>query len=212
MFFIVTFASCKNTDKSHEKSTEKSMTIATPIGVKKPHMFIGNEHFESKKAEFLTNEGVQYVMMGEFLKAEEKFREALIYEPNNPTILNNLGSFEDYMGYKNKAILLYTESFISSDSSYYNAAYNLGRMYCKLGEYQESEKILKYVLDNFKEPEFQSASSHLLANVYVELKDCEKAKIYYLKSKRMYDSVPELKSLSQELAEEIEACGDDKID
>ena len=128
------------------------------------------------------------------------------------TILNNLGNFEDYMGYKNKAISFYKQAFISSDSSYYNAIYNLGRIYCKLGEYQESERILNYILDNFDEPEHQSGSSHLLATVYVQLKDCEKAKIYYLMSKKMFDSVPELKTLSQELAEEIMACEDGKID
>ena len=212
MFFIGTLLSCKNPDKTHEKSNEKSITVMTPVGVKKPQMFVGKEKFESKKASNLTNEGIQYVKKGEFLKAEEKFREALIYEPNNPTILNNLGNFEDYMGYKNKAISFYKQAFISSDSSYYNAIYNLGRIYCKLGEYQESERILNYILDNFDEPEHQSGSSHLLATVYVQLKDCEKAKIYYLMSKKMFDSVPELKTLSQELAEEIMACEDGKID
>src|SRR5690606_10686548 len=194
-------------------SDELTIEFIKPSGIKKPHMFIGNEKFESKKAEDICNEGIRYVEMGEFLKAEVKFKQALTYEPNNPTILNNLGNFEDYMGYKEKAIAFYKEAFTASDSSYFNAAYNLGRMYCKSGEYVESEKILNYLIDNFKEPQFQSASSYLLANVYLQLKNCEKAKIHYQKSKKLYDSVPELKTLSQKLSKEIKDCvNDNKVD
>ena len=60
--------------------------------------------FKNNTANKLNSEGTRFLRNGAYLNAEEKFIEALKYESDNPTILNNLGNLTRDFGNEIKAI------------------------------------------------------------------------------------------------------------
>ncbi|HTO36532.1 MAG TPA: hypothetical protein VLZ72_09845, partial [Flavobacterium sp.] len=83
--------SCKTENKSND---EIDVAITNKNG--QIDVFYNDEEFQSKEAANLNFDGVELAKNNEFNRAETKFLEALDIEPNNPTILNNLGNIEKF--------------------------------------------------------------------------------------------------------------------
>ena len=91
--FIILFLvliSCKNEKKSHGNNSNLKNDKGNI------DLYIGNEKFESKEADKFNSEGIEFVKKSEYKKAEIMFLKALENEPNNPTILNNLGNVKKF--------------------------------------------------------------------------------------------------------------------
>lgn len=146
ILLILTFISCKNGVKSDVMDNqEPTFQIVTPKGSEKPAVFVGNHGFKNERAGDLTTDGINFIKDGQYLNAEKKFKEALIYEYDNPVILTNLGNLAIDFGETLEGIDLYKQAIKFSDSTYFNALYNLGNTYCKIDRYQDSEEILNFI-------------------------------------------------------------------
>ena len=55
-------------------------------------------------------DGNEYFKKGEYDKAEKQYREALVSEPNNATVLNNLGVILNEQGQTDEAIKVLTQA------------------------------------------------------------------------------------------------------
>ncbi len=210
IIYILLF--CKsNQEENQQKVDTIQLEVIIPDGSEKANIFLSNYNFDNPKANKLNTEGTLLIKRGKYVRAEEKFKEALSYEPDNPVILNNLGNYMDYMAYKKEALDYYSQAIVATDSSYFLPMYNLARVYCKMGKYQECEKMLNIVLYKFKEAEFQSVSNFLYSHIYIYQEKCEKAKIYYKRAKQFYDTIPELQSSLKNLELKIEQCQNKNI-
>ena len=131
--------SCKPENNSNEK-------IDNINNKENINIYFDNEKFETKKSEKFNSEGVELAKKNEFNKAEIKFLKALKIEPNNPTILNNLGNIKKFKNEYEESINYYEKSLIVSDSLYFNSALNLGIVFYKIKNYNKSLKLLEYVI------------------------------------------------------------------
>lgn len=185
---------------------DSTFEIVTPRGSEKPAIFIGNEDFKNQRASELNIEGMNFIKNGEYLNAEKKFIEALKQEPDNPTILNNLGNLTKNFGDSTKALEFYKKSIILSDSTYFNALYNLGLTYCNMNRFRESEEVLKYILKNFNNENQLSATNFVLTNVYLALEDCNKAQIALNQTKSFYENNPAMIENFNKLKKKVQNC------
>ena len=207
---MFTFLACKQEIKKvNINNKNHKIEIVTPKGSERPEIFIGNENFKNAKANDLTIEGVNFIKNGEYLNAERKFIEALKLEHDNPTILNNLGNLSKDFGDTLKAIDYYNKSIIFSDSTYFNSLYNLGLTYCNMDRYKESEKILTYILENYKNENYLSATNYVLANVFIGLKDCSKAQEAVAQAELLYTNEPKMLENLNRLKKKVKECTTD---
>jgi|SRR5690554_496484 len=198
---------CKNDVKNDRQNHLKpEMEIIIPKGSERARGFFGNEVFKNNTANKLNLEGTRFLRNGEYLNAEEKFIEALKYESDNPTILNNLGNLTSDFGNEIKAIEFYKKAIKCSDSTHFSSLYNLGLIYCETRDYNKSEEVLTYVLRNFDNKDQQSVAHIVLTNVYLNLKYCEKAKTSLNQAKSFMESHPEFRSSLERLQERTQIC------
>ncbi|NQX81602.1 MAG: tetratricopeptide repeat protein [Flavobacteriaceae bacterium] len=137
---------------------------------------ISNQKFKSEKAKTLNDEAVDYGKNGFSKKSKELLSEALEIEPDNPTILNNLGLANRYLGNYNEAISLFKHSLKVSDSTYLIAGLNLSLEYSNIGEYKKGIDMSNYVIE-------RSHNKHIIVGArihksfsLISLGLCEKAK------------------------------------
>lgn len=209
IYLLVSFIlfACENEGKNVRKhNLEGEIEIVTPKGSERPQVFSGNHEFKNRTANSLNSQGMSFIRNGEYLNAEKKFIEALKYESDNPTILNNLGNLTKDFGDTNRAIEYYKKAIEFSDSTYFSSVYNLGLTYCNSKRYDDSEEILKYVLKNFDNENQQSITSFTLAKVYLGLNDCTNAERFMEKAEYFYTINPQITSKIETLKEEIRTC------
>ncbi len=103
-----------------------SIVVFTSCGEdEKPltHIITGNSQFTTQEALDLNSEGINLVNSGDISGARFKFEEGLTYEPNNSTLLGNLGncalSEQDYTTAKS-----FFQKSIQADSNYLNSVVN----------------------------------------------------------------------------------------
>lgn len=138
---------------------------------------ISNEEFKSEKAEALNDEGVDYGKKGYSKKANELLLQALKTEPDNPTILNNLGLVNSHLKNHKKSISYFLQSLSISDSTYLSAGTNLSLEYYNIGEYQKGIEIADFVIKNTQN-KYQEIGARIHKSFSLVSKgECEKAKI-----------------------------------
>lgn len=168
--FVFGFTSCQE-----KKSKYRTETIQT----------FGDE-FQSIEAQELNNKGTQLSKKGELEKAKKLYLEANTIEPNNPTVLNNLGniySAEETEESLALAIQCYSKSLAVSDSTYLNAATNLSLAFHKISAFDKGVKIADFTIQNSDDDMIILASRiHKVYNL-IGLGECEQAKqeIEYIK-------------------------------
>lgn len=169
----------KNLFDNCKYSTQDSIVESDSIDTTKAYKRIDddivlyNEVFESDKANQLNRKGINLGIEGDNEKAEIILKEALKEEPNNPTILNNLGLTHFNRGEYNKAIAYYTQSLKVSDSTNLLAAMNLGLTYYEQMDYARALKIIDFTIkksENDNTTKFIVYIHRLMVNL--ELEDC----------------------------------------
>ncbi|HUH50695.1 MAG TPA: hypothetical protein VLZ11_01170 [Flavobacterium sp.] len=193
--------SCKTENKSND---EIDVAITNKNG--QIDVFYNDEEFQSKEAANLNFDGVELAKNNEFNRAETKFLEALDIEPNNPTILNNLGNIEKFKNNYDKSKKYYEKSLIASDSLYYNSALNLGIVNYKTEDFLKSIKLFEYVIS--KSPDsMQTAIAHYhLCYTYLSLNKCDKAKTELEESKKVFKNDKNFSDKFEYLETEIKNC------
>ena len=169
-------------------------------------VIIGNEIINNKEARELNYSGIQLAKKGEFRKAEKKLIAAYRIEPQNPIILNNIGNIYREIGTNKMALEYYSESYIASDSTYFNAGYNMGMTYCNLGEYDKSLQILQKIIEDTDDPNKIMISEYVKVRAYLSKNDCEKAEKLYKEIKNDLDEFPQFKMNREKVEKRIKNC------
>jgi tetratricopeptide (TPR) repeat protein len=121
-----------------------------------------------------------------FDKARKLLQKGVSIQPQNPTILNNLGTAYKALG-KIQESISYYEKVLEFNPDHTNANYNLGIIYYELKKLNESKKYLEKTIK--VQPNY--ASAHFtLGNLLSELKHYEKAKACYEKSIELRPTFP----------------------
>ena len=137
---------------------------------------IKGDYFETAEAENLNNQGVEYARKGYIEKGNELFKKAESIEPNNPTILNNLGNSNSYMEKHSEAINYFSKALKVSDSTYLSAGSNLSLEFFKIGKYNKGVQIADYVIRK-SDNEFHTIAARIHKSFNLtRLGKCEKAK------------------------------------
>jgi len=142
---------------------------------------IDTDHFDA--IVLLSN---MLAMNGNFVKAKDFLIKAEFIQPNNLSILNNLGTAFKELGDTKKAISYY-ERVIKIEPDNTNAQYNLGLSYYQLKKKNEAKNFFLKTVS--LQPNFALAFINL-ANVYVELKDYENAISSYQKGIKVNPNLP----------------------
>lgn len=92
------------------------------------------------------NRGVGLLGDGKFVEAASAFREALAGEPNQPTLLINLGIALRFAGERREAKALFEKSFLTPDGRR-SAGHQLAQLEMEEGNLDGAERILRSVLE-----------------------------------------------------------------
>ena len=205
--FVILFLlliSCKTEKKSEENTIIKRDN-------KNIDLYIGNEKFESKESGKLNLEGVELAKKSEFKKAEIKLLKALGNEPNNPTILNNLGNVKKYQNEYEESIIYYEKSLLASDSLYLNSALNIGIVTYKIKNYDKSLKLLEYVISESNNLKLIEIAYYNLVLVHLAQNECNKAKTELKKSEQILENNFKFVEQYEYLKSEIRNCVQHRI-
>ena len=206
-FLIVIFLgmiSCK----SKNNSNEKFEVINNKGNV---DLYIGGEKFETKESDKYNAEGIELSKKNEFNKAEIKFLKALKIEPNNPTILNNLGNIKKYKYEYEESISYYEKSLIVSDSLYFNSALNLGVVSYYVENYNKSLKLLEYVRSESNNLKLIKIAYYNLTLVYIAMNECDKAKTEFKKVKKLFENDIQFIEQYEYLETKIKNCAQHRV-
>lgn len=184
--------SCKSNHDSNPKTVSSFYQDEIP-----------NQIFKSEKAKTLNDLAVKMSQNGLKIEAKNRFLEALAIEPNNYTILSNLGLnallLEDY----DKSIQYLSDAIKASDSTYYMAGSNLGLAYNKISNYDKSIKVLDFVIKNCKDQKILFSAYLNQTLSYLDTENCLEAKKNLYKLKQME---PKKNNQIQTLEEELKDC------
>lgn len=206
-FLIVIFSviiSCKSKDNSNKK-----FDIINNKG--NVDVYNSGEKFETKESNKFNTEGIELAKKNEFNKAEIKFLKALKLEPNNPTILNNLGNIKKSKYEYDESINYYEKSLIVSDSLYFNSALNLGIVSYKIKNYNKSLKLLEYVTSESTDLKLIKIAYYNLALVYIAMNECDKAKTELKKMKKLFENNIQFIEQYEYLETRIKNCAQHRV-
>ncbi len=113
-----------------------------------------------------------------YIKAKELLNRANEIQPNNLTILNNLGTACKELGESEESMNFY-EKVIKINPNHANAQYNLGVVFYKLREFKKAKNFFKKTVEI--QPNYALAFMSL-ANTHTELKEYENAISNYQKA------------------------------
>jgi len=150
---------------------EKKFSIAENLC--KKILSIDTDHFDSLI--LLSNISA---LNSNYKKAKDLMIKANKINPNNLSVLNNLGTACKELG-DNKTAMSYYEEIIKINPNHTNAQYNLGLMFYNLGEYK---KARNYFLKTTEIQPNYALAFISIANVQVELKEYESAVKNYQKA------------------------------
>ncbi len=208
--FVILFSSlilfgCTN-DKTSNNGTDPNVEIQLRNIKGDFNIFYGDDSFYSVEAQKLNAKGIQFIKKNEIREAEQSFISAYRKEPKNPTILNNLGTVYREIGTEKMAIRYFNDALTASDSTYFNAAYNLGVSYYNIQDYAKSERILNYVILKTTNSFRTTLAEFTLAKVFVSQHRCDKAKELYLKIEVALNKYSELDEKVKILQNNIANC------
>ncbi len=206
--FILVLFSCKNENSEHIRSNNSGNEIDISLSENQSDndIYLAAGNFNNQEASGLNAEGIKYVRTFDYNKAEKRFKQALLIEPENPILLNNLGNISDLKNDINTAINFYEKSLINSDSTYLHPALNLGVIYYKTNRDMESIDLFKLVILKSKDKNQVATARFQLAKSYIEISECEKARTELKLAKNMLKDIPEFKNKFEYVEGKIENC------
>ncbi|MBQ0788579.1 MAG: tetratricopeptide repeat protein, partial [Oceanihabitans sp.] len=128
--------------------------------------------FETQEAENINDDAIEFSKKGKYKKAEQTFLRALQIEPNNVTILSNLGLNLSLVGDYYGAINYYQKSYKLSDSTHHIAAINLGLAYYNIESYKKGVDITTFVIHNATNKPFLASAYVNRAFNYIKMNNC----------------------------------------
>ena len=134
---------------------------------------IDSNHFDS--VSLLANINV---ISRNFDKAKEFLERAIKIQPENVSILNNLGTAYKELGKSKEAINFY-QKVLGIDSNHTNANFNLGLEFYKLKEFRKAKNYLEKTVRI--QPNYALAHFNV-GNLQKEFKEFKKSKTSYLKA------------------------------
>ena len=204
LLVLIFSSSCREENQSKKERLGDAEIVFYEDG--RVSAYIGGDDFKNSEANNLNSEGVNLAKDGFFEKAKLKFQNGLEVEPQNPSLLNNLGNAEHELKNYQMAIKYFEESFKTSDSLYLNAGLNLGLLYWKDYEFEKSAEVLEYVLSKSSKKYEKSAAHFQLAKTYLDMNICEKAKRSFNKAKADWKEISGFDKRFEKLDEEIKNC------
>lgn len=192
--FLLSFTNC-------EKIVEKKKDVNS-----KQHKTISGSYFENEEANILNSKGVEFSREGYFRKGREAFLEANKLEPNNPTILSNLGLNSFMLRNYDIAIEYYQRAYEISDSTYHVAAINLGVTYYYKEEFDKGIEITDYVINNTDDVSVLSSAYVHRALNYIGKDECKNAKSDLKYIKNHYGKVENMDYHIKDLTDKLKAC------
>ncbi|MDX1470404.1 MAG: hypothetical protein R3213_02815 [Flavobacteriaceae bacterium] len=172
IFIIPVLISCEFSNEKDSFSGENYKKIGNNIITFKEDDINGFK--EGSKAHVLNSKGIDLGLEENYQEAEIVLKEALLEEPNNPTILNNIGLTYFYRGIYNTAIKYFNLSLKFSDSTSIMAATNLGLTYYHQMDYARALEIMNYSLSKQNGDNVEKLTVRLnRIMVNVELEDCD---------------------------------------
>lgn len=146
-------------------------------------------YFENEKANRLNQEAIEYGKKGFPDKSCELLLEALKIEPNNPTLYNNLGLVYSLQNENKKSISSFQKSLLISDSTFLQAAVNLGLEYNKVGEYQNAINVLNFTIIKTQNKQLEIGARINKIFSLTQIKKCEEAKVEIKKIESNHDFI-----------------------
>jgi Tfp pilus assembly protein PilF len=137
---------------------------------------ISHQEFKNPEAKKENDIAVDMAKNGQNIDAEKIFQKALEIEPDNYTILSNIGLNSLALKKYDKSIEYLNKAITDSDSTYFMASSNLGLVYYKMTDYNNSIKILNYVINNCDDKKIISAAYINQALSYISIGNCTEAK------------------------------------
>lgn len=134
-----------------------------------------DKEFLTIEAADLNTIGVNLGRQGDYQEAKSNFLEALIIEPKNPTLLSNIGLVEMLLKNMPEAIEYFQRALLISDSTYLNAAANLGLTYYKNFEYHKAIEISEYLISKTDDRILLASAYITLTLVYIDIGRCHLA-------------------------------------
>ncbi|MHA1544567.1 MAG: tetratricopeptide repeat protein, partial [Alphaproteobacteria bacterium] len=116
---------------------------------------------------------------GNLKEAWALMEKSLEVNPNQPNVLNNLANLFNDIGENEKAVDLFKKA-LSIQRDYWDAWYNLGKVYFDMKRYDEAETALIKARDNWQSPEPRPHT--LLGSLYQNRGDFDKANQNFLKA------------------------------
>ena len=104
------------------------------------------------------------------------------------------------------ALEYYNEAYIASDSTYFNAGYNMGISYCNINEYEKSETILNHLISNTTNEVEITFAKYVLIRVYVNQRKCQEAKYIYTNIQADLEAFPQFNENREMLETKIKNC------
>jgi tetratricopeptide (TPR) repeat protein len=208
---LAIYIGCSDKNKTDYDTVERTIEIIQredPIDL---DIFYGYDTFVNQEARKLNNLGVELIKQNKYKAAEKEFIAAFRLEPKNPTILNNLGNIYREIGTEKMALEYYTDALIVSDSTYINAAYNMGISYYSIEDYEKSENILNYVLKKTDDKVWKMLAKYTLSKVYVNQKKCSEATEIYQKIKSDLNNYPKFECNQEKFEEKLKNCVQQRI-
>ena len=145
----------------------------------KPHTPVTttDSEFATEEASELNTEGNRLAADGKFEEASEVFLEALSIEPDNATIMGNLGNCYSMLDKPIEA-KYYLRASIHADPSYLNSAANLANILYMYGE-DSARYWNHYVLERTTDQKVTGVVNLLLAYICMDSGHCDSAHSYY---------------------------------
>jgi tetratricopeptide (TPR) repeat protein len=193
---------CNN--QSEEKTNNSTTTEQDSKG--KVAVTKHGEKFVSAFASKLNSEGVDLTEAGKMGEARDKLKEALVFEPRNATVLNNLGLVELQCENYNEAIEYFNKSLAETDSSYLNSAVNMGLTFYYMKKYDECVKISEYVVGKTKDTVLNAGAHLNLTLSFSDQGKCKKAKQEYELTYALLRGNAAASNQMERLKQKVAAC------
>ncbi|HPP86960.1 MAG TPA: tetratricopeptide repeat protein [bacterium] len=145
--------------------------------------------------------GVAYAYKGKYdksfsFKAEDLFKKALSFQPDNSIIMYSLSILYYYqLDKKNEAIELMKKSVERAGATEYKPAAMLGKYYYNSGEYFEAINYIKEALNKTTSKELKAQFSLNLAHIYSKVNDAANSDLYKKQAKSFNPKIDIEKSM-----------------
>jgi tetratricopeptide (TPR) repeat protein len=169
------------------------------------HIISGNDEFTTQEALDLNAKGIESGTVGDWNQARDYFNEGLSYEPQNITLLSNLGNVEMLSGNSDEALKIYKQC-IALDTGYFNSYLNCSRILYDNGDQSGVIDFSDKVVRRSNDPMQLGVAHYMLAKVYLDQSKCDSARVHIQKSLEFITAGKQDATQSELLQEQINNC------